>query len=497
MANSERDERTSGLLPVDPALRGPVFVPRCAVDDDALFRNGRVSLLYYDVETTGLDVWHDRIVQFAAVRRDLITGQEVSEFVRLCKPLPDNLPSPAATATHGISEEYAEKHGIPEPELADLVRRGMSRPGSVAVGFNSTGFDSVLVRALLYRNFHDPYRHEWDNGCARWDLLPVVRTFLALAPGALPWVPREGGGASLTLVDLADAARIDYPNAHNALEDTRTLEALDAALRQRSEALWRAAFSRRRPDLVTRDIGPAWDPHLMLYVTRFVPAVERCVAAVAPVVAHPSQGKRGLVWDLRHDPGCLVGLGVEEIADRLFVRGEQRLPVFRVATNANPQIFPLTVEDAQRLLTPARIDAVKENLRRLREMHHDVAPKLRQALTLRDEQGDPQAPPDRDVDEALYDGFPDEEGLRRVNQARAKGPAALAQLMRHGKFADWRTSRLLWRYVARHHGDQLTADEQRRWNAEAAARLEQQRRGHEAEAASTREAEARMADQSR
>ena len=44
------------------------------------------DIVVFDLETTGLDVDNDRIVQFAAVRLDGETGEQVDQIVFVCDP---------------------------------------------------------------------------------------------------------------------------------------------------------------------------------------------------------------------------------------------------------------------------------------------------------------------------------------------------------------------------------------------------------------------------
>lgn len=73
-------------------------------------------LAAFDLETSGVDIFSDRIVTACVVRID---GGEVQPRNWIADP---GIPIPAeATAVHGISTEYAQKHGRPHSDVVSEV----------------------------------------------------------------------------------------------------------------------------------------------------------------------------------------------------------------------------------------------------------------------------------------------------------------------------------------------------------------------------------------
>ncbi|MDE5024762.1 exonuclease domain-containing protein, partial [Francisella tularensis subsp. holarctica] len=70
------------------------------------------TLLFYDLETIGINNSFDQVLQFAAISTDL-DFNEIERFNFFVKLNPDTTPSPMATITHHISNAQANT-GIAE-----------------------------------------------------------------------------------------------------------------------------------------------------------------------------------------------------------------------------------------------------------------------------------------------------------------------------------------------------------------------------------------------
>jgi len=133
------------------------------------------SILWYDLETFGLEPRYDRIAQFASLRTDDNLESLDDKTLLYCRPTPDYLPNPLSCLVHGITPQYASGAGLSDYDLARALRAAMCAPGTTTSGYNSLQFDDEFVRNLLYRNLFDPYEREWRNGNSRWDLIDLMR----------------------------------------------------------------------------------------------------------------------------------------------------------------------------------------------------------------------------------------------------------------------------------------------------------------------------------
>jgi len=428
------------------------------------------TFLWHDYETFGADSRRDRPAQFAAIRTttDLdIVGEPVSFF---CQPPTDILPEPVASLITGITPQRAQAEGISEAEFAARVNEHLSAPGTCGVGYNSLRFDDEFTRQLLYRNFHDPYAREWENGNSRWDIIDLARMSYALRPHGIEWPRREDGSPSFRLEDLARANHIVQRRAHDALSDVEATLGFARVLRYRQPRLWNWHLGLRRKQRVFELLDIA-NMTPMLHVSSRYPAERGCLAVIAPLATHPTQPNGIIVLDLDADPAALIELSAEDVADRVFTRrddlpeGIERIPLKTIHANRTPALAPLSVlqgMDTDRIALD--LDRSLRHLDRIRAAP-GIAEKVRRVFG-RD--GARQAAADPEL--ALYDGFLSDSDKAILRTVRQTPPE---QLGAHDfGFSDQRYVELLFRYRARNWLPTLDAEERQRWEEFRRRRLE-------------------------
>ena len=426
------------------------------------------SLFWHDYETFGADPRRDRPAQFAGLRTDLDLhpiGPPASFF---CQPATDVLPHPEACLLTGITPQQAAREGVAEPEFAARVHEQLAAPGTCGVGWNSIRFDDELTRQLLYRNFHDPYAREWRNGNSRWDLIDLARMAYALRPQGLEWPRREDGAPSFKLEHLARANGFDPRQAHDALSDVESLLGLARRFKTAQPRLWDWYYTLRNKRTVLGLLDVVQMTPL-LHISQRYPAERGCLAVVAPIAMHPSQPNAVIVADLDPDPEAWSGLGVDDLADRLFSaradlpEGIERAPLKLVHANRSPALAPLSaLKDVDRARIGLDLDRALAHGERLRGVA-GLAARVR-ALYARSAHTAPEDP-----ELALYAGFLDDRDRPQRDAVRTAPPQALAALATG--FRDPRYRELLFRYRARHHADTLDDAERARWEAFRRERL--------------------------
>ncbi len=159
-------------------------------------------LAVFDLETTGIDVEKDRIVQIAIIRVSPDgTRRTFETLVNPEVPIP-----PEATKVHGIKD--ADVQGMP---TFSQIRREVEEylDGADLAGFNSIRFDTPLLAAEMRRAGSEFD----DHGVRQVDAMRIFH--------------------QMERRDLTSAYRFycdqELVNAHSALADTEaTLEILDA-----------------------------------------------------------------------------------------------------------------------------------------------------------------------------------------------------------------------------------------------------------------------------
>ncbi|MEF3193249.1 MAG: exodeoxyribonuclease I [Halothiobacillaceae bacterium] len=427
------------------------------------------SILWYDYETFSSDPASGRIAQFAAIRTNERL-EPVGEPIELfCKPSHDGLPDPAACLITGITPQQAEERGLPEPEFADRVRAAMGEPGTCIAGFNSIRFDDYYTRFLFWRNFIDPYAHEWQNGNSRWDLLDVARYTYALRPEGIEWPRREDGAPSFRLEHLTLANGLSHLEAHDALSDVCATIALARLIRARQPRLFDYAYALRSKNAV-RDLLVKEQGRPLLHTSGMFPAIWGHTTAIAVLGEHPRIPNRLIVADLRQDPERLLETPLEHLLGWLFARSEdlpegvERPAIKELHLNRAPLLAPFRVLDeagAQRL----GID------RDACQRHFDFIHAHREAFKALARDLYAAEPPVRAVDAeaALYQGFIPDGDRQRLTQVRQLPPERLADLQR--TLQDARLRELVFRYRARYFPATLGVEERERWHDLRASRL--------------------------
>lgn len=437
------------------------------------------TFYWHDYETFGVNARRDRPSQFAGVRTDEDLNEIGEPLMIYCRPSPDLLPHPEACLLTGITPQDCEREGLAEHEFCAAVEEQLSASNTIGVGYNTLKFDDEVTRHLLWRNLSDPYAREWQNGCGRWDLLPLVRMAWALGESPLVWPVDDQGKPSFRLELLSQANGLAHDMAHDALSDVRATIALARLIKQHHPDLWALSLALRDKRYAAEVAGingvrKAWRP--FMHFSSLYGVDSGCMAAVFPLMMHPTNKNEVIVWNLAHDPAELLDLTPEAIRSRLFVRkdelpeGVTRLPMGSIAVNKVPMLLAgdnlrlVSAKVRQRFgLDFSQVQARAEKIRAWGTLLDDT---LAEVYT-RQEQ------PAADVDEDLYGGFVANDDRRTLMTIQALACDGLMDHLgeRLPSFRDPRLHKLLMRFRARNFEHTLSEEEAQDWAAFVRARL--------------------------
>ena len=193
------------------------------------------TYLFYDIETTGLNLCFDQVIEFAAIRTDLSLN-EIERHHYTVQLRPDVVVSPMATLTHRLAPTQLQS-GLTEAQAIHRIHQLFNTPGTISCGYNTLGFDDGVLRFAFYRHMLDPYSHQYANGCGRADLYPITILYYLYANDGLKW-PMTERGVSLKLERInKENQLITDGQAHHAMTDVEVTLAL-ARLFFRRQKIW-------------------------------------------------------------------------------------------------------------------------------------------------------------------------------------------------------------------------------------------------------------------
>jgi|AntRauTorcE11897_2_1112592.scaffolds.fasta_scaffold01201_2 exodeoxyribonuclease-1 len=427
------------------------------------------SFLFYDLETSGLNPRHDRIMQFAAIRTDMElnqVGEPINVMVKLAE---DTLPSPEAIMVTGITPQQTQQDGYSEAEFASMLAEEVFIPDTTVVGFNNVRFDDEFIRYLFWRNFFDPYEWAYRDGRSRWDMLDVVRMTRALRPEGINWPVNEEGKASNRLEELAAKNGLEHTKAHDALSDVEALIGVAKLIKTKQPQLFDYLYKLRSKDEVKQLINLE-NKSPFVYVSGRLDSEYNKATVAFPLTS----GKHGnvIVYDLRYDPKPLLELSQEDIQNRLFAGWEERqadgfekMPTKELQYNRTPAVAPLGVLESNDGWN--KLDISKSTVEKHKKTLLETpgfAERVRSAY-----EAAPEYATEEDAEAKLYNGFLNDNDRRLLDDVRRAGENELADL--HPNFVDERLNELLLRYKARNFPKSLAEDEVVQWENWRAARV--------------------------
>ena len=415
------------------------------------------SILWYDLETFGLNSHYDRIAQFAAIRTDLELNQIGKEIILYCKLTQDYLPDPLSCLVTSITPQEVNKKGLSEVEFIKQIRKEFLTPNTVVTGYNSINFDDEFIRNALYRNLYDPYEREYKNGCSRWDIINLVRAAYDLRPDNMNWPARkENGNPTFKLTDITEANNIEQTGAHDALVDVRATIEVARLIKTHQPKLYDWSFKHRKKQLVKNVVkAPFGEP--VLHTHPSYTSKNGCTSIVMPITYDVNNPNNVICFNLKEDITPLIEADEDNI---LFTHG-----IVNIAYNKCPFVSPLVILnkelekklDIDRQETLSRANTLKE--------HPEIILKIRKALL------NSEIKSIDDSDFQLYEGFFKDEDSKRFQLIHDAGEKEKLKLAQAIDFDDKRAKELVYRHILRNYLEYQTAEEKEKWKSFCSHRI--------------------------
>jgi len=430
------------------------------------------TILWYDLETYGLNARLDRIASFACLRTNLNFDELDDGHTLYARLSPDYLPKPEAVLVNKLLPSHYIDSGLREHELAKAIFNEFSRPGTCVAGFNNIRFDDEFIRNLFYRNFYDIYNHAES----RYDIIDLVLACHDLRPEGIIWPSDDEGRFTFRLENLTQANNLPHSYAHDALSDVKATIAVIKLLNNKQPKLVKFHFEHRHAPKLWHYINLQTNEPFV-HTSRMLTNSNGFASSIMlPLMANSLNSKEIYCYDLRYDPSLLINLPAKEVVSRYFTSRSvlsadaERIHIKGVRLNKCPAIFPLQVWDKgceersglTKELALSRMQLIKDNF-------EPISANLRaidEALT----GGADSKEPITEVDLLIYGGgfFSDSEKrlFESIRQAKA---LELPHLIL--PFKDNRSPELFKRYLGRNYPELLDEKSYNEWRRYCANRL--------------------------
>jgi len=415
------------------------------------------SILWYDLETFGLDSHYDRIAQFAAIRTDLELNPIDKEIILYCKLSQDYLPDPLACLVTGITPYQVNQKGLKEIDFIKKIKDEFSINNTVVAGYNSINFDDEFIRNALYRNLFDPYEREYKNGCSRWDIINLVRAAYDLRPEGINWpTKKENGNPTFKLTDLTAANNIEQTGAHDALVDVRATIEIAKLIKEKQPLLYKWSFEHRKKQLVKNILkAPFGEP--ILHTHPSYTSKNGCTSLVIPITYDLQNSNNVLCFNLKEDITPLLEADVENI---LYTHG-----LIHIAYNKCPFISPLSV------LTPTLEKKLNIDKQQVLSRAQTLKNNPELILKLRKAMNNQEIKQIDDIDFQIYNGFFRDEDNKRFNIIHNAIEKEKLLINNTLSYDDPRAKELVYRHILRNYLEYQSKEEKDKWKSFCSHRI--------------------------
>ena len=305
-----------------------------------------MSFYFYDLETTGLDPFKDRIMQFGGQRLDddLQPAGELEEFyIKLSE---DILPHPQAIITHKILPQTANLEGLSEYQFLNWLEKNVYTDSTIYGGYNTINFDNQFMRWLHWRNFA-PVAPMLASA-ASLDIYKLFRLTADLRPEGLNW-PRDqvSKRPRLTLGALTAANQIEHGRIHSAAGDVQATVALAHLVKNAQPKLFAHFMKLLQPSFAAEIIGQSSRPFIHNHYNNLSFGASTTLATV--LAEHPTKVGCFIIYDLRQDVVPWQKLSAYDLSLRLKRIGPKdqlATPFSILDINQSPVVAPASVLDA-------------------------------------------------------------------------------------------------------------------------------------------------------
>src|ERR1700687_3266619 len=289
-----------------------------------------MAYVFYDTETT-----RTNLALFAAI----LTDDDLNELERFeirCRLLPYIVPAPGALRANQVHPKLLTDPSLPSYYKATctIAEKLRSWSPAVFIGYNSLGFDEVLLRQAFFQNLKPIYLTN-PNHNTRADTYRLIQAACIYAHDSIIVPVTSEGRLTRRLDAIAPANGFNQHNAHDALGDVEATIYMARLIRQRAAKMWAAMMQlSSKAGSIQRAMSGQ-----ILSLTEFYHGKPYSW----PVVGcgqNPDFDAQLGVFDLKYDPDDYLDLSVEGIVE---VLNSSNKAIRCIRANNQPILLPLAL----------------------------------------------------------------------------------------------------------------------------------------------------------
>jgi exodeoxyribonuclease-1 len=328
--------------------------------------------VFYDTETTGLDLETIQILQIGLIATNENLKDVATEKLE-GRISPWELPAPGALLTTGFDLEAMKKRENSNFDMMTKLAGWLKQVNATAegpvtfIGYNSADYDERVMEQNFYQNLlpadvtTGPSPDGQPNG--RADVIAMVRLASLYMPGAIKMdIMNANGSASMTLKNIARENGVDLgdEDAHDALNDIRATVGVAGVVQKVAPQIWEQSLKLSTPAGVDKFLAD----NEIFTGSEFEygkPHIASVMTSMTPVGA-----TQEALFDLRLDPAQYMDKSVEELK-ALFLSQKKGNPFLTVDKSNSPMLMPIDqsgailTEQDNLDLYKQRAEAIKAN----------------------------------------------------------------------------------------------------------------------------------------
>lgn len=317
--------------------------------------------IFYDTETTGLDLDFIQILQIGLIATDAKLKDVASEKLD-GHFSPWELPAPGALMTTGfdlgeLSKSQSNFEMI--SKLSDWLKQMNAKAAAAGetitfIGYNSADYDEEVLSQNFYQNLlpanvtTGAAANGEKNG--RADVIAMVRMATLYNPGALVLDAKTPSGLpSMTLKSIArqNGVNLGDDAAHDALNDIRATVGVAGVIQKVAPQVWEQSLKLSTLEGANKFLAE----NNVFTASEFqYGKVNKASVMTALAQADGSTTKQAL-FDLRVDPTPYLTMSVEELKHVILSQEKKEDPFFLVDKSNAPMLMP--IDQSAAMLTEA------------------------------------------------------------------------------------------------------------------------------------------------